>query len=173
MPGNGKTLLAKYIAAKAGIHFLEVCCSTIEDSLLGESSKNMERAFQEAKRCAPCILFLDEIDCMCVNRDNKGLSQHDAKNTINFMVAMNKLADEYKGVLVIGATNRPWILDTAVLSRFGEWTFVPKPGKMDRKAILEVNLKNGCDNSVLSGKQLEQLANLSLNMSAREIGKTL
>ena len=122
----GKTIIARYIAAKAGFKFLVLTPAKLEDKWVGGTSQNWERAFEFAAAHAPCIIFFDELgkhsfsksriftfyqpclitDSLVMDRDQKNINQHDVKNCNDFLTQMNLLGSKYEGVIVLGATNR-------------------------------------------------------------------
>lgn len=155
-PGTGKTMLAKAVATEGGASFLSVDASSVENKWLGESEKNAKAVFTLARRLAPCVVFIDEVDSLLSSRE--GSSDDSAHGTLTSV--KTTMMSEWDGlnsgtngsgdrVVVIGSTNRPFDLDEAVLRRFPRRILVDLPDLETRKEILEVTLaENRIDPSV-------------------------
>lgn len=150
-PGTGKTMLAKAVATEGGASFLSVDASSVENKWLGESEKNAKAVFTLARRLAPCVIFVDEVDSLLSSRE--GSSDDSAHGTLTsvkttMMSEWDGLSSGTNGVgeagsdrvVVIGSTNRPFDLDEAVLRRFPRRILVDLPDLETRKEILEVTL---------------------------------
>lgn len=146
-PGTGKTMLAKAVATEGGASFLSVDASSVENKWLGESEKNAKAVFTLARRLAPCVIFIDEVDSLLSSRE--GSSDDSAHGTLTSV--KTTMMSEWDGlnsgtngsgdrVVVIGSTNRPFDLDEAVLRRFPRRILVDLPDLETRKEILEVTL---------------------------------
>ncbi|CAB9515951.1 Proteasome-activating nucleotidase [Seminavis robusta] len=150
-PGTGKTMLAKAVATEGGASFLSVDASSVENKWLGESEKNAKAVFTLARRLAPCVIFIDEVDSLLSSRE--GTSDDSAHGTLTSV--KTTMMSEWDGlnsgtngsgeagsdrVVVIGSTNRPFDLDEAVLRRFPRRILVDLPDLQTRKEILEVTL---------------------------------
>jgi len=136
-PGTGKTSVARALARKLGLPFVEVKLSMITSQYLGETAKNVEKTFEVAKRLSPCILFIDEFDFVAKTRAS---DEHAAiKRAVNTLLKnideVSLINDE---VLLIGATNHPDQLDAAAWRRFDEIVNFPKPDRQMRSDILQV-----------------------------------
>ncbi|OXH21192.1 ATPase, partial [Cryptococcus neoformans] len=146
-PGTGKTLLARAVAAESGARMLAIQPSDVNDMYVGEGEKLVKAVFSLARRLSPCVVFLDEVDALFGARISRGSSGSMSHNLIltEFMQEMDGLssaiANKDKRVVVIGATNRPFDLDDAVMRRLPRRLLVDLPGVEDRKAILEILLR--------------------------------
>ncbi len=139
-PGTGKTSTARALSGKLGIPIVEVKLSQIADQYLGETAKNIDRVFELAKRLNPCILFIDEFDFVAKAR---ATDEHAAlKRAVNTLLkAIDEISLVEDGVLLIGATNHPTILDHAAWRRFDEIVNFSLPDKDMRKKILDIVLR--------------------------------
>jgi SpoVK/Ycf46/Vps4 family AAA+-type ATPase len=168
-PGTGKTSVARAISGQLKIPIVEVKLSQIADQYLGETAKNIDRVFELAKRLSPCILFIDEFDFVAKAR---GTDEHAAlKRAVNTLLkAIDEISLVEHGVLVIGATNHPTILDHAAWRRFDEIVEFSLPDKDMRKKILDIILKNieGTFNTEEIAKISEGYSGSDLRLIARE-----
>ena len=136
-PGTGKTSVARALARKLGLPFVEVKLSMITSQYLGETAKNVEKTFEVARRLAPCILFIDEFDSVAKTRSS---DEHAAvKRAVNTLLkSIDEISLIRDEVLLIGATNHPDDLDAAVWRRFDEIVNFPKPDAGMRAEILKI-----------------------------------
>jgi transitional endoplasmic reticulum ATPase len=143
-PGCGKTLLAKAIANESRVNFISVKGPALLSKYVGESERAMRDMFRKAKQAAPCIIFFDEIDALVPARNAGGSDAHVAERVLSQFLTELDGVEELKGVLVLGATNRPDMLDPAVLrpGRFDEIIDIPLPDEESRRLIFEVHLRN-------------------------------
>jgi len=144
-PGTGKTLLAKAVAGEAKVPFFSLAGSDFIELYVGVGASRVRDLFKEATKNAPCIIFIDEIDAIGRSRDSKyGGGNEEREQTLNQLLSEMDGFDTSKGILVLGATNRPEILDKALLrpGRFDRRIIVDKPDLKGRVEILKVHAKN-------------------------------
>ncbi|MDL2214097.1 ATP-dependent zinc metalloprotease FtsH [Clostridia bacterium OttesenSCG-928-O13] len=140
-PGTGKTLLAKAVAGEAGVPFYSISGSEFVEMFVGVGASRVRDLFDQAKKNAPCIIFIDEIDAIGKSRDNQMGSNDEREQTLNQLLAEMDGFDGDKGIVVLAATNRPEVLDKALLrpGRFDRRIIVEKPDLPGREAILKVH----------------------------------
>ena len=144
-PGTGKTLLAKAVAGEAKVPFFSLTGSDFIEMYVGVGASRVRDLFKEATKNAPCIIFIDEIDAIGRSRDSKfGGGNEEREQTLNQLLSEMDGFDTSKGILVLGATNRPEILDKALLrpGRFDRRIIVDKPDLKGRVEILKVHAKD-------------------------------
>ena len=144
-PGTGKTLLAKAVAGEAHVPFYSLAGSDFIELYVGVGASRVRDLFSEASKNAPCIIFIDEIDAIGRSRDSKyGGGNEEREQTLNQLLSEMDGFDSSKGVLILGATNRPEILDKALLrpGRFDRRIIVDKPDLKGREEILKVHSKD-------------------------------
>ena len=128
-PGTGKTLLAKAVAGEAGVPFFSISGSEFVEMFVGMGASKVRDLFKQANEKAPCIVFIDEIDTIGKKRDSQGFSGNDEREqTLNQLLTEMDGFDASKGVVILGATNRPDTLDPALL----------RPGRFDRRIPVEL-----------------------------------
>ena len=174
-PGTGKTLLARAIAGEANVPFFAASGSDFSGIIVGLGVAKIKEIFEMAKRNAPCLLFIDEIDAIGQRRSQNAFNDQDREQTLNqLLIEMDGFSNE-TGIIVIGATNRPDMLDPALLrpGRFDRQVHIDLPDMAGRKAILELHakkIKMGTDVNLgdlargttgFSGADLENLLNES------------
>lgn len=143
-PGTGKTLLAKAVAGEAKVPFFSLSGSAFVEMYVGVGASRVRDLFKEAQQMAPCIVFIDEIDAIGKSRDNAMGSNDEREQTLNQLLAEMDGFDTNKGLLLLAATNRPEILDPALLrpGRFDRRIIVDKPDLKGRVDILKVHAKD-------------------------------
>ncbi len=158
-PGTGKTLIAKAVANETNANFITVKGSELLSKWLGESEKAVREIFKKAKQVSPCIVFFDELDATAQTRGT-GESSRAVERVVNQLLIEIDGLEELEDVMVVGATNRPDILDKALLrpGRFDRLVLVRAPGKKSRKAILNVHLM---DMPVSEDVDIEELADIT------------
>lgn len=141
-PGTGKSFLAKAVATEANNStFFSVSSSHLVSKWLGESEKLVKNLFEMARQQKPSIIFIDEIDSLCSSRsDNESESARRIKT--EFLVQMQGVGADNDGILVLGATNIPWILDAAIRRRFEKRIYIPLPDEIARLAIFILSIGN-------------------------------
>jgi len=140
-PGTGKTLLARAVAGEAGVPFISVTGSSFVEMFVGVGAARVRDLFADARRRAPSIVFVDEIDAIGQRRGGQFVSNDERDQTLNQMLSEMDGFDPATGVVVIAATNRPEVLDPALLrpGRFDRQVVIPLPTQRERKAILAVH----------------------------------
>lgn len=172
-PGTGKTLLAKAVAGEAGVPFFQVTGSAFEDMLVGVGAKRVRDLFAKAKKAAPCIIFIDEIDSVGSKRGKLDVSNYSvAEQTLNQLLAEMDGFTSRTGVVVMAATNRLDVLDDALLrpGRFDRHIQVTLPDVKERLAILKIHATN----KNLSAKvNLEDIARRTPGFSGAQLENVL
>ena len=143
-PGTGKTLLAKAVAGEANVPFFSISGSDFVEMFVGVGASRVRDLFKQASQKAPCIIFIDEIDAIGKSRDNQFGGNDEREQTLNQLLSEMDGFDSSKGVVILAATNRPEILDKALLrpGRFDRRIIVEKPDLKGREDILKVHIKN-------------------------------
>ena len=142
-PGTGKTLLAKAVAGEAGVPFFSISGSGFVEMFVGVGASRVRDLFQEAAKVAPCIIFIDEIDAIGKTRDTRFGGNDEREQTLNQLLAEMDGFDPSKGIIVLAATNRPEVLDKALLrpGRFDRRITVDRPNLAGRLATLQVHTR--------------------------------
>ncbi|MEL6461982.1 MAG: ATP-dependent zinc metalloprotease FtsH [Cyanobacteria bacterium J06621_15] len=183
-PGTGKTLLAKAVAGEAGVPFINVSGSEFIEMFVGVGAARVRDMFEQAKQLSPCILFIDELDALGKSRGDSGgfaSSNEEREQTLNQMLTQMDGFEANAGIIIIAATNRPEILDPALLrpGRFDRQVVVDRPDKSGRLAILkvhtqEIQLQENIDLSIVAartpgfaGADLANLVNEAALLAAR------
>jgi katanin p60 ATPase-containing subunit A1 len=164
-PGTGKTLLAKAASNTLNATLFEASTSSLLSKYFGESSKIISLLFEKARKNQPSLIFMDEFDSIMISRDS-GLQESTRRvvgQLLTEIEGFNTRAEDK--ILLIAATNKPWDLDDAMVSRFQRKIYVPLPDKVSRKRIFDIHLK-GC---VLHGVTYDRLAEMSKGYSGRDI----
>ena len=143
-PGTGKTLLAKAVAGEAHVPFFSLSGSDLVEMFVGVGASRVRDLFEEAKKNAPCIIFIDEVDAIGKTRDSRFGGNDEREQTLNQLLAEMDGFDTSKGLLILAATNRPEVLDPALLrpGRFDRRVIVDRPDLKGRVSILKVHAKN-------------------------------
>ena len=172
-PGTGKTLLAKATAGEAGVPFFTISGSDFVEMFVGVGASRVRDLFAEAKKNAPCIIFIDEIDAVARRRGTGMGGGHDEREqTLNQMLVEMDGFGVNEGIIVMAATNRVDILDPAILSpgRFDRNVLVGRPDVKGRKEILEVHAKN---KPIGDDVDLEQIARITSGFTGADLENLL
>ena len=143
-PGTGKTLIAKAIAGEAGVPFISMSGSEFIEMFAGLGASRVRKLFEKAKKIAPCIIFIDEIDAIGARRTNASGAESENNQTLNQLLVEMDGFDTNETVIVLAATNRPEMLDKALLrpGRFDRQITIAAPDARDREEILKIHGKN-------------------------------
>jgi transitional endoplasmic reticulum ATPase len=143
-PGTGKTLLAKAVAKEAEANFISMKSSDLLSKWYGESEQQISRLFARARQVAPCVVFIDEIDSLVPARGSGGGEPQVTARVVNTILAEMDGMEELNSIVVIGATNRPTLVDPALLrpGRFDELVYVGPPDRTGREIILNIHTRN-------------------------------
>ena len=168
-PGTGKTMLAKAVAGESGVPFFSISGSEFVEMFVGMGAARVRDLFDQAKKKAPCIIFIDELDALGKARGFASVGGHDEREqTLNQLLVEMDGFDTKVGVILMAATNRPEILDPALLrpGRFDRHVLVDRPDKVGRKEILRVHMKK-----IKAGPDvdLELLANMTPGMVGADL----
>ena len=156
-PGTGKTLLAKAVAGEAGVPFFSLSGSDFVEMFVGVGASRVRDLFKQAQQNAPCIIFIDEIDAIGKSRDSHyGGGNDEREQTLNQLLAEMDGFDSSKGIIILAATNRPEILDKALLrpGRFDRRIIVERPDLKGRIDVLKVHAKNVCMDETVDFKEI-------------------
>jgi len=145
-PGTGKTLIAKAVAGEAKVPFFSLSGSSFVEMFVGVGASRVRELFKDAEQKAPCIIFIDEVDAIGKSRDSQLQSNDEREQTLNQLLSEMDGFDSSKGIVILAATNRPEVLDKALLrpGRFDRRVIVDRPDFKGREAILKVHAKNVC-----------------------------
>ena len=163
-PGTGKTLLAKAVAGEAGVPFFSISGSDFVEMFVGLGASRVRDLFKEAAKVAPCIVFIDEIDAVGRSRDNRYGTNTEQEQTLNQLLAESDGFDSTKGIVCLAATNRPEILDKALL----------RPGRFDRRIIVDrPNLQGRLDTLKVHTRKIKLAEDVDLKKIAQATAGTV
>jgi cell division protease FtsH len=168
-PGTGKTLLARAVAGEAGVSFFSISGSEFVEMFVGVGAARVRDLFEQARKAAPCIIFIDELDALGRSRSVGGFAGHDEKEqTLNQLLAELDGFDPSIGVILLAATNRPEVLDPALLraGRFDRQVVVDRPDRRGRLEILKVHIRKV---TVAPGTDLDQVAGLTTGFTGADL----
>jgi len=182
-PGTGKTMLAKAVASESEANFISIKGPEIFSKYVGESERAVREMFRKARQASPCVIFFDEIDSIAPSRTGGTTDSRVSERVVSQLLTEFDGIEELKGVVVIAATNRPDIIDKALLrpGRVDRMIYIPPPEKKTRKKIFEIHLKNkpvaeDVDINLLSektenyvGADIEAICKEAVMLSIREI----
>jgi cell division protease FtsH len=168
-PGTGKTLLARAVAGEAGVPFFSISGSEFVEMFVGVGAARVRDLFEQARKAAPCIIFIDELDALGRSRSAGAFGGYDEKEqTLNQLLSELDGFDPSAGVILLGATNRPEVLDPALLraGRFDRQVVVDRPDKSGRLAILKLHIRK-----IRAAKHidLEQIAGLTTGFTGADL----
>ena len=143
-PGTGKTLLARAVAGEAGVPFFSMSASEFVEMLVGVGASRVRDLFERAKKAAPCIVYIDELDAIGRQRGGMGAASEEREQTLNQILVEMDGFDPRQAVIVLASTNRPDVLDAALLrpGRFDRQVVVCRPDRTGREAILKVHARD-------------------------------
>jgi cell division protease FtsH len=172
-PGTGKTLLARAVAGEAGVAFFSISGSEFVEMFVGVGAARVRDLFEQARKAAPCIIFIDELDALGRSRSPGAFGGYDEKEqTLNQLLAELDGFDPSAGVILLAATNRPEILDPALLraGRFDRQVLVDRPDKSGRAAILKVHIRK-----IRIGKEvdLDKIAGLTTGFTGADLANLI
>jgi len=168
-PGTGKTLIAKAVAGQAGVPFFSISGSEFVEMFVGVGAARVRDLFEQARRAAPCIIFIDEVDALGRSRGLGGLGGHDEKEqTLNQLLAELDGFDPREGIVLLAATNRPEILDPALLraGRFDRQVVLDRPDRKGRHEILQVHAQRV---RLAAEVDLEQIAGITPGFTGADL----
>jgi cell division protease FtsH len=172
-PGTGKTLVARAVAGEANVQFFHISGSEFVEMFVGVGASRVRDLFQKAKKAAPCIIFIDEIDAVGRQRGTGVGGGHDEREqTLNQILVEMDGFDPNSGVIVIAATNRPDVLDPALLrpGRFDRRVILDRPDLKDRKAILHIHAK---EKPLAADVNLDRIAERTVGLSGADLGNIM
>jgi cell division protease FtsH len=171
-PGTGKTLLARAVAGEAGVTFFSISGSEFVEMFVGVGAARVRDLFEQAKGKAPCIIFIDELDALGKARGMGPMAHEEREQTLNQLLVEMDGFDPRIGVILMAATNRPEILDPALLraGRFDRHVLVDRPDKIGRLAILKVHAKQV---TLASDAGLETVASMTPGFSGADLANVI
>jgi cell division protease FtsH len=172
-PGTGKTLLARAVAGEAGVPFFSISGSEFVELFVGVGAARVRDLFEQARKAAPCIIFIDELDALGRSRSANAFGTQDEKEqTLNQLLAELDGFDPRAGIILLAATNRPEILDAALLraGRFDRQVLVDRPDKPGRLAILKVHIQKI---KIGSDVELDKVAGLTAGFTGADLANLI
>ncbi len=168
-PGTGKTLLARAVAGEAGVPFFSIAGSEFVEMFVGVGAARVRDLFEQARKVAPCIIFIDEIDSLGKSRSGTGFGGHDEKEqTLNQLLNELDGFDPTSGIVLLAATNRPEVLDPALkrAGRFDREIVVDRPDRIGREAILRIHLKKVTEDPDID---VEKIASITVGFTGADL----
>jgi vacuolar protein-sorting-associated protein 4 len=167
-PGTGKSYLAKAVATEADSTFFSISSADLMSKYVGESERLVKELFEMARANKPAIIFIDEVDSMCGSRDSGSASEASNRVKTEFLVQMQGVGVDNEGILVLGATNVPWKLDSAIRRRFEKRIYISLPDESGRKRLIQLHL--GDTPNTLTDSDVTSLAKKTTMYSGADIG---
>ncbi len=168
-PGTGKTLLARAVAGEAGVPFFSIAGSEFVEMFVGVGAARVRDLFEQARKVAPCIIFIDELDSLGKSRSAGGYGGHDEKEqTLNQLLNELDGFDPRSGIVLLSATNRPEVLDPALkrAGRFDREVVVDRPDRIGREAILKIHLKKVAEDPDID---VESIAGITVGFTGADL----
>ena len=167
-PGTGKTLIVKAVAGETGANLIEVKIHDVLDMWVGNISKAVKKIFEMARKNTPCIVFIDEAEMLGSSRASTEMQPWLREALGTLLIELDGISSQNDGVLVIGSTNAPWMVDSALKrhGRLGKFLFVPMPNKDERIGLFKLYLE---ERPVDNGIDFEKLAEITGNCTASDI----
>ena len=172
-PGTGKTLLARAVAGEAGVPFFSISGSEFVEMFVGVGAARVRDLFEQARKAAPCIIFIDELDALGRSRSSGAMGGYDEKEqTLNQLLSELDGFDPTSGVVLLAATNRPEVLDPALLraGRFDRQVAVDRPDRKDRLEILKVHVRKI---ALAPGVDLDQVAAMTTGLTGADLANLI
>jgi len=173
-PGTGKTMLAKAVAGEAKVPFFSISGSEFVEMFVGVGAARVRDLFEQATKNSPCIIFIDELDALGKARSASGISggNDEKEQTLNQLLTEMDGFETKSGVVLLAATNRPEILDPALLraGRFDRQVLVDRPDRLGRVAIIEVHIKNV---KVSNDIEIEHIASLTIGFTGADLANLI
>ena len=171
-PGTGKTLIAKAIAGEAGVPFISMSGSEFIEMFAGLGASRVRKLFEKARKVAPCIVFIDEIDAIGSRRSSGNGAESENNQTLNQLLVEMDGFDTNETIIVLAATNRPEMLDKALLrpGRFDRQITINIPDKRGREEILKIHAK---DKKLAEGVNLKNIAEDTAGLTGAELANIL
>jgi vacuolar protein-sorting-associated protein 4 len=176
-PGTGKSFLAKAVATESKATFFSISVSDIVSKWVGESEKHVKALFDNAREHKPSIIFIDEVESLCAQRADDPSGNSSARLVTEFLVQMDGVGNSMDGILILGATNLPWLLDQGIRRRFEQRIYIPLPDVNARLKMFKGNKKlamltegySGADISIIINKA--QMQPIGLTQKATHFKK--
>jgi vacuolar protein-sorting-associated protein 4 len=175
-PGTGKTHIMKALAKQSNLTFFPITTASIISKYVGDSAKYIKAMFETIKASKPCILFIDEIDALCTDRETGQQSGESTKAINEFLIQLDGITkDDMSGVLLVGATNLPWRIDGGVLRRFNRRIYIPLPSIDDRHRLLQycISFNENDVGPVIDNEALWKVAERTVNFSGSDINNLI
>lgn len=165
-PGTGKTFLAKAVATESGSTFFSVTSADLVSKFIGESAQKVKKLFEMAREHKPSIVFVDEIEALCGARGGSNESESAKQVMQEFLTQMDGVGKSQRDIVVIGATNLPWDLDSAILRRFQKRIYIPLPDAQTRATIFRLSIGS---EAMISSENIRRLSLITEGYSGADV----